>query len=129
MNSGSFVIGDSAMYRGLIAIAMSACAASALAQAYPQKPVRIIVPFAAGSATDIVARLLAQGLFERMKATFVVDDRPGANGAIAAELTAKAPPDGYTLMIATTSSHSQAALMMKGVTYDGLKDFTPIAGV
>jgi tripartite-type tricarboxylate transporter receptor subunit TctC len=84
-------------------------AAGALAQAYPQKPVRLIVPFAAGSATDIVARLLAQGLSERMKATFVVDDRPGANGAIAADITAKAPADGYTLMVATTSSHSQAA--------------------
>ncbi len=116
-------------YRGLIALIPMAWIAGAFGQTYPQKPVRIIVPFAAGSATDIVARLLAQGLSERMKMTFVVDDRPGANGAIAAELTAKAPPDGYTLMVATTSSHSQASLMMKGVTYDGLKDFTPIAGI
>ncbi len=117
------------MHRFLIGWFFLSAAGGASAQAYPQKPVRIIVPFAAGSATDIVARLLAQGLTERMKMTFVVDDRPGANGAIAAELTAKALPDGYTLMIATTSSHSQAALMMKGVTYDALKDFTPVAGV
>lgn len=110
-------------------VLLATAAAGAMAQSYPQKPVRLIVPFAAGSATDIVARLLAQGLSERMKATFVVDDRPGANGAIAAEITQKAPPDGYTLMIATTSSHSQAALMMKNVPYDALKDFTPIAGV
>jgi len=117
------------MCRSCFGIVVFFMAAGALAQAYPQKPVRLIVPFAAGSATDIVARLLAQGLSERMKATFVVDDRPGANGAIAADITAKAPADGYTLMVATTSSHSQAALMMKNVPYDALKDFTPIAGI
>ena len=117
------------MHRLLIGSLSLGLASGAAAQGYPQKPVRLIVPFAAGSATDIVARLLAQGLSERMKATFVVEDRPGANGAIAADFVAKAVPDGYTLMIATTSSHSQAALMMKGVTYDGIKDFTPIAGV
>jgi tripartite-type tricarboxylate transporter receptor subunit TctC len=100
-----------------------------MAQSYPQKPVRLVVPFAAGSATDIVARLLAQGLSERMKGTFVVEDRPGANGAIAADYVAKAAPDGYTIMMATTSSHSQTPLMMKGVTYDSIRDFTPIAGI
>ncbi len=117
------------MHRLLSGLIFLMCGSGAHAQGYPQKPVRLVVPFAAGSATDIVARLLAQGLTERMKATFVVEDRPGANGAIAAEYVSKAAPDGYTLMIGTTSSHSQAALMMKGVTYDGLKDFTPIAGV
>jgi tripartite-type tricarboxylate transporter receptor subunit TctC len=117
------------MHRLLIGLLSLAFAAGAAAQGYPQKLVRLVVPFAAGSATDIVARLLAQGLSERMKATFVVEDRPGANGAIAADYVAKAAPDGYTLMMATTSSHSQAALMMKGVTYDGIRDFTPIAGV
>ena len=106
----------------LIALTCLLCAAGAAAQGYPQKPVRLVVPFAAGSATDTVARLLAQGLSERMKASFVVEDRPGANGAIAADYVAKAAPDGYTLMMATTSSHSQAALMMKGVTYDGIRD-------
>ena len=103
--------------------------AAAMAQSYPQKPVRLVVPFAAGSATDIVARQLAQGLSERMKGTFVVEDRPGANGAIAADYVAKAAPDGYTIMMATTSSHSQTPLMMKGVTYDSIRDFTPIAGI
>ena len=117
------------MRRSLIAWICLMCATGAAAQAYPQKPVRLVVPFAAGSATDIVARVLAQGLSERMKGTFVVENRPGANGAIAADYVSKAAPDGYTLMVATTSSHSQAALMMKGVTYDGLKDFTPIAGI
>src|SRR5947208_11640167 len=97
---------------------VSAFTAAVSAQGYPQKPVRLVVPFAAGSATDIVARLLAQGLSERMKGTFVVEDRPGANGAIAADYVAKAAPDGYTIMLATTSSHSRTPLMMKGVTYD-----------
>src|SRR6187455_327261 len=106
-------MGAYVMCRSFYGIGLFVMAAGALAQAYPQKPVRLIVPFAAGSATDIVARLLAQGLSERMKATFVVEDRPGANGSIAAEYLSKAAPDGYTLMIATTSSHSQAALMMK----------------
>lgn len=117
------------MHRLIMGFLLCVAANVAIAQSYPQKPVRIIVPFAAGSATDIVARLLAQGLSERMKATFVVDDRPGANGAIAADLTAKAAADGYTLMVATTSSHSQAALMMKNVPYDAIRDFTPIAGI
>ena len=117
------------MHRSNLAWICLFYAAGASAQAYPPKPVRLVVPFAAGSATDIVARVLAQGLSERMKGTFVVENRPGANGAIAADYVSKAAPDGYTLMVATTSSHSQAALMMKGVTYDGLKDFTPIAGI
>ena len=110
-------------------VVLLACAGAAHAQSYPQKPVRIVVPFAPGSATDTVVRLLAHGLAERMKATFVVDNRAGANGAIAAEHVAKAAPDGYTLMMATTSTHSQAPWMMKGITYDALKDFTPIAGI
>jgi tripartite-type tricarboxylate transporter receptor subunit TctC len=118
------------MLRIVWTIAFTAFAALALAQGYPQKPVRLVVPFAAGSATDTSARLLAQGLTERIKgAAFVVENRAGANGAVAAEYVAKAPPDGYTLMVATTSSHSQAPLLMKGITYDPIRDFTPVAGV
>jgi tripartite-type tricarboxylate transporter receptor subunit TctC len=118
------------MLRAIAALAASAAFIPPVcAQSYPQKPVRLVIPFAAGSATDIVARLLAQGLSERMKGPFVIDNRAGANGAIAAEHVAKATPDGYTLMVATTSSHSQTPWMMKGVTYDPIKDFTPIAGI
>lgn len=119
-----------AIFRILAAgAAWAVLALPACAQSFPQKPVRIVVPFAPGSATDTVVRLLSQGLSERMKATFVVDNRPGANGAIAAEHLAKAAPDGYTLMMATTSTHSQNPWMMKGITYDAIRDFTPIAGV
>jgi tripartite-type tricarboxylate transporter receptor subunit TctC len=118
------------MLRIVWTLAYTAFATLASAQGYPQKPVRLVVPFAAGSATDTSARLLAQGLSERIKgAAFVVENRAGANGAVAAEYVAKAPPDGYTLMVATTSSHSQAPLLMKGITYDPIRDFTPVAGV
>lgn len=117
------------MLRSAVVALTLGWALGAGAQSYPQKPVRLVIPFAAGSATDIVARLLAQGLSERMKGTFVIDNRAGANGAIAADHVAKATPDGYTLMVATTSSHSQTPWMMKGVSYDAIKDFTPIAGI
>src|SRR5688572_11379017 len=118
------------MFRfAVVALASLGWALGAGAQSYPQKPVRLVIPFAAGSATDIVARLLAQGLSERMKGSFVIDNRAGANGRIAADYVAKAAPDGQTLMVATTSSHSQALWLMKGVTYDAIKDFTPIAGI
>ena len=74
-------------------------AAGAVAQAFPSKPVRILVGFGAGGSTDIVARILAQSLTADWKQNVLVENRPGASGMIAGELTAKAPPDGYTLMI------------------------------
>ena len=113
----------------LVPLLLGWSVASARAQGYPEKPVRLVVPFAAGSATDTVARLLAQGLSERTKATFIVEDRPGANGAIAADYVAKSAPDGYTLFMATVSTHSQVPWLMKKPPYDAIKDFVPIAGI
>jgi tripartite-type tricarboxylate transporter receptor subunit TctC len=104
-------------------------AGHAAAQAFPQKPVRLVVPFAAGSATDTVARLLAQNLNERTKATFVVENRPGANGAVAGEHVAKSAADGYTLFLATVSTHSQVPWLLKKPLYDPIKDFSPIVGI
>ena len=101
----------------------------AAAQAFPNKPVKLVVPFAAGSATDVVARLLAQALTERTQGIFVVENRAGANGAIAAESVAKAAPDGYTLFAATVSTHSQNPWLFKKLPYDALNDFVPIASV
>jgi len=109
----------------LVAI-MFVCAAHAQT---PQKPVRLVVPFAAGSATDTVARLLAQGLGERLKGSFLVENRAGANGAIAAEHVARSAPDGHTFFMATVSTHSQVPWMMKKPPYDPVRDFTPVAGV
>ena len=102
---------------------------SALGQAYPNKPVRIVVPFAAGSATDIVARLLADELRGAFDQTFIVDDKPGASARIGADAVAKAAPDGYTLLVTTNTSHSANPFLYKKLSYDPIKDFAPIAGI
>lgn len=94
---------------------------------YPNRPVRIVVPFAAGSATDTFARVLAQELGQRLGRTFVVDARPGAFGQVAAVHVAKSPADGYTLFLATNSTHSSNPHLYKALQYDPVKDFDPIA--
>ena len=104
-------------------------APSAMGQAYPSKPVRIVVPFAAGSATDIVARLLADELRVALDQSFIVDDRPGASARIGAEAVAKAAPDGYTLLVTTNTSHSANPHLFKKLNYDPVKDFAPIGGI
>jgi tripartite-type tricarboxylate transporter receptor subunit TctC len=90
---------------------------AAQAQAYPNKPVRLVVGFAPGGGADVVARLLAQRLGENMKAQFVVENKSGAGGVIAGELVAKAPPDGYTLMLAPSSHVVNPAVFTK-LPYD-----------
>ena len=79
---------------------------AALAQAYPNKPIRIVVPFPASGTSDVLARLVGQKMSEKLGATVVVDNKPGAGGAIGSDLAAKAPADGYTLLLATTSTHA-----------------------
>jgi tripartite-type tricarboxylate transporter receptor subunit TctC len=101
-------------------------AAPANAQSYPSKPITIIVPFAAGSATDIISRVVGQQLGVALKQTVVVENRPGANGALAGLYVARAAPDGYTLFMSTNSPHSAAPFLMKTVSYDPIKDFTAI---
>jgi tripartite-type tricarboxylate transporter receptor subunit TctC len=98
----------------------------AAAQNYPTKPVRVIVPFAAGSSTDVITRILAQPLQQSMGQTFVIDNRPGADGALAGEMAARAQPDGYTLLMATNSPLSAIPHLRKKPPYDALKDFAPI---
>jgi tripartite-type tricarboxylate transporter receptor subunit TctC len=92
----------------------------------PSRPVTLIVPFAAGSGTDSVSRLLATLLEQEWGSQVVVDNRPGANGAIAAVATARAAPDGHTVMITTNSPHGATPALMKRPTYDAINDFTPI---
>jgi tripartite-type tricarboxylate transporter receptor subunit TctC len=96
------------------------------AQTYPSKPVKLIVPFPAGSATDHVARLAGSQLQEALGQPFVVENKAGAQGAIAAAEVAKAAPDGYTLMVTTNTPHAANVSLFKKLQYDPVKDFAPI---
>ena len=98
-------------------------------QVWPAKPVKIVTAFAAGSASDIVARLLAQELQVEYGQAFLVDNKPGASGVIAAELVARAPADGYTLFLSTNTVHSGNPHLFKKLPYDPIADFTPIARI
>ena len=100
----------------------------AWAQAYPARPVRIIVPFAAGGATDITARLMGQWLSERLGQQFVTENRPGAGSNIGTEVVVNAPPDGYTLLLVGASSAINASLYEK-LNFNFLRDITSVAGI
>ena len=102
---------------------------SALAQAYPNKPIRLIVPFPAGGATDILARALSQKLGEKIGQPVVVENRPGAGGTIGADAASKSAADGYTLLLATSSTHSIGPAINPKIPYNAETDFTPIAYV
>jgi tripartite-type tricarboxylate transporter receptor subunit TctC len=106
---------------------IAAACAGAGAQTYPERPLTLVVPFAAGSGTDAVARVVAQKLAERLKQPVVIDNRAGANAQIGVEYAAKAAPDGYTLLMATATSHSANPALYKSLRYDPIRDFTPIA--
>ncbi len=106
--------------------ALAVFAASAAAQTFPSKPVRILVGFGAGGSTDIVARVLAQSLTADWKQNVLVENRPGASGMIAAELVAKSAPDGHTLMITPQTSLAVAPALYGKAPYDTMRDFTPI---
>ena len=111
---------------------LSAAALAALpvaAQNYPAKPIRLVVPFPAGGATDIFARAVSQKLGEKLGTTVVVDNKPGAGGTIGSDIVAKAPADGYTLLLATSSTHSIGPALSNKLPYDAVADFTPIAHV
>jgi tripartite-type tricarboxylate transporter receptor subunit TctC len=116
--------------QGVLRILITAAAAlfsvSANAQNYPSRPITIIVPFGAGSATDTITRVVGQKLSDVLKQSVVVENRPGANGALAGLYVARAAPDGYTLFMSTNSPHSAAPFLMRNVSYDPVKDFAPI---
>lgn len=94
---------------------------------WPERPVRLIVPFPAGSSTDIVARIIAQKLTYRLGQQIVIENRVGASGNIGADTVAKAAPDGYTIGIATASTHAVAASLSANLPYDPIKDFAPVS--
>jgi tripartite-type tricarboxylate transporter receptor subunit TctC len=106
---------------------------AALAQSpdtrWPDRPIRLIVPFPAGAVTDIVARVVGAKLGERLGQPVVVENRAGASGNIGTEAVAKAPPDGYTIGLATSSTHATSAALTANLPYDPIKDFTPISAI
>ena len=109
-----------------VALLFAAAAPQALAQAWPNKPIKYIVPFAAGGTTDILGRLIGAKLAEALGQPVVVENRPGAAGALGVEALAKSAPDGYTLGAGTISSHAINVSLYSKLAYDPLKDFTPI---
>ncbi|MDT6960249.1 tripartite tricarboxylate transporter substrate binding protein [Cupriavidus sp. SZY C1] len=112
-----------------LATSLTLAAAPALADTYPSKPIRLIVPFPASGATDLLARAIAQKVGQNMGQQLVVDNRPGAGGAIGSDMAAKAAPDGYTILIATTSTHSIGPFINTRLPYNTETDFTPIGQV
>jgi tripartite-type tricarboxylate transporter receptor subunit TctC len=100
---------------------------AAVGQTYPTRPVKIVVPFGPGGTADTLGRLVAQKLSDQMKESFVIENKGGAGGVVGSELVAKAPPDGYTLVVSGIASHVIAPLLPGGAPYDPLKDFTHIA--
>lgn len=112
---------------GTVLLAFPAMHASG--QAYPAKPITFIVPFAAGSATDFLARALGQGISAETKQSVVIDNKPGAFGFIASQAAAKAAPDGYTVLITTNTTHAANEHLYKKLPYDPVKDFTPVTAL
>jgi tripartite-type tricarboxylate transporter receptor subunit TctC len=112
---------------GLILAVGAGAAPAQEPDAWPSRPVRLVVPSSAGGGTDGYARLLAQGLADALKQRFVVDNRPGASGAVGAEIVARAAPDGYTLMVASGSALIINPNLQKNLPYDAERDFIPIA--
>jgi tripartite-type tricarboxylate transporter receptor subunit TctC len=110
------------------ALCLAASCAS-LAEGYPSKPIRLVVPFPAGGATDLFARTLSQKLSEGLGTNLIIDNKPGAGGTIGSDIVAKSSPDGYTLLLATSSTHSIGPSIYAKLPFDPVRDFTPIAHV
>ncbi len=111
---------------GLAAAPAQAQAVAVAVADWPNRPVTIVVPSSPGGGTDVFGRLIAQALSEQLKQSFVIDNKPGASGAIGATAVAKAEPDGYTLLVASNSSLGINPVLLKGLQYDVARDFAPI---
>lgn len=112
--------------RTAIATALLLSAGAAFAQAYPNKPIRAVVPFAAGSATDQIGRAFAEKMAATLGQPIVIENKPGANGMLGAAEVAKAAPDGYTILVGTNSTNAALKYLMKQLPYDQDKAFTPV---
>ncbi len=113
--------------KALAVCALAAFATAGHAQSYPAKPVKIIVPYAAGQGTDIVARYFAEQLTKSLGQSFVVENRAGAGGNIGTQMTAKSPADGYTLMMGTNATHAANSVLYDNPGFDPQADFEPVA--
>ena len=111
---------------GISVLATAVAPASAEAQAYPSRPLRFIVPFPPGGSTDIYARIIGPRLADTLRQQVVIDNRPGAGGALGADLAAKAPPDGYTIWLGQTNNLAIGPAMRTKNSYDPVRDFSPI---
>lgn len=109
-----------------VAIAIAAGATAALAETYPARAIRLIVPYAAGQGTDIAARYIAEELGKELKQAVFIDNRPGAGGNIGTQATARSAPDGYTLMVGTNATHVANAFLYTAPGYDAQADFEPV---
>ena len=116
-------------FKFLAALALAVLPAVVSAQSYPTKPIRLVVPFPPAGATDILSRELARLLSERLKQQVIVDNKPGAGGALGSDLVAKSAPDGYTIQMATSSTHSIGPSLNPKIPYNAQTDFTPVAHV
>jgi tripartite-type tricarboxylate transporter receptor subunit TctC len=111
------------------AVALPAGSRVAWAQTYPARPVRMIVGLPAGNASDIIARLKAQSLSQRLGQQFVVENRPGAGGSIGTEVVVRAPPDGYTLLMSVVTSNAINATYYANLNYNFVRDIAPVASI
>jgi len=113
--------------RAVVAALLVLSTGTAVAQAWPAKPIRIVVPFPAGGSTDIVGRLLADKLSQSLGQAVVVDNRAGAGGTSGSDVAAKSAPDGYTFLLGTSSTHAIAPALYPKLAYDPVKDFAPVS--
>jgi tripartite-type tricarboxylate transporter receptor subunit TctC len=111
------------------AAALPAASRLAFAQTYPARPVRIVVGFPAGNASDIIARLVAQSLSQRLGQQFIVENRPGAGGSIGTEVVVRSPPDGYTLLMSVVTSNAINATYYSDLSYNFVRDIAPVASI
>ncbi len=112
--------------QAVIGVAAGLTVLAAQAQNYPNRPIRMVVPYGPGASTDATARLVAQKMSEELKQPVVVDNKPGAGGMIGSDLVAKAAPDGYTILLGTDGTHVGNPLLMKNHPFDPIKDVTPL---
>ncbi len=117
------------LFKGLTALLLACAASAGHAQAYPSKPIKLIVPYAAGQGTDIAARYVATELSKALNQSIFIDNRPGAGGNVGTQIAAKSPADGYTLMIGTNATHAANAFLYTNPGFDPQADFEPIAMV